>query len=167
MNSKKTSKKDEKPSSIRVIEGSEQAITPHNQAVYEAGKGLLTKSPEVGRDFCKTMITVSTGAIATFVGLFKYTLPEGTILKAIEKVILVTPLVLFLAAAMIFVLGLLPQSHEISLDDVTKTNEILKEIISDRRKIITIGVIFFAFSVIFIGISDILLKRKMTRASTT
>ena len=40
-----------------------QPITPHNDALYEAGKKLLVDSIETGREFCKLMITTWLSAI--------------------------------------------------------------------------------------------------------
>ena len=53
-----------------LIEGSVQSITPHNEAVYEAGKELLKNSPDTGRDFCKFMTTISIGAIPIYLSIF-------------------------------------------------------------------------------------------------
>ena len=46
--------------------------TPHNDAIYEAGKTLLIDSITTGREFCKFMITMSTSAIPIYLGLLKF-----------------------------------------------------------------------------------------------
>lgn len=45
---------------------SAEPLSPHNEALYEAGKEMLKSSMTTGRDFCQFMITVSSGAIPTF-----------------------------------------------------------------------------------------------------
>ena len=53
-----------------------EKTTPHNKALYEAGKSLLIDSINTGREFCKFMITISTSAIPIHLGLLKFVLPE-------------------------------------------------------------------------------------------
>ena len=45
-----------------VVLDSVQDISPHNKALYEAGKKMLVDSIDVGREFCKFMTTTSLGA---------------------------------------------------------------------------------------------------------
>ena len=50
-------------------------VTPHNRALYEAGKSLLIDSVKTGMDFCKFMIGVATGAMPTYLALLKLAIP--------------------------------------------------------------------------------------------
>ena len=52
-------------------------LSPHNEALYEAGKEMLISSISTAREFCKFMITVLTGAIPLYLGLLKFVLPEN------------------------------------------------------------------------------------------
>src|SRR5580658_4573032 len=40
-----------------------EPVSPHNEALYDAGKAILVETIEVGRDFCRYMIGIATGAI--------------------------------------------------------------------------------------------------------
>ena len=44
-------------------------ISPADQALYDAGKQMLADSVSVGREFCKFMVGVSTGAIPLYLAL--------------------------------------------------------------------------------------------------
>ena len=74
--------------------------------------------------------------------------PEGIILLSLEIVLIIIPAILFLISTIIFILGLLPQKVKFSLDNLTKTREILDDITTTRKKVILIGVSFFVLSVI-------------------
>src|SRR5437879_5921780 len=60
----------------QVVIATARAITPHSQAVYDAGKDELVKSIPVARDFSRSMVTVSTGAIATYIAILKFVLGD-------------------------------------------------------------------------------------------
>jgi len=51
-------------------------ISPHSKALYEAGKSLLIDSVTTAREFCKTMIGISTGGIPLYLGILSYLLPK-------------------------------------------------------------------------------------------
>jgi hypothetical protein len=92
------------------------AVTPHNRALYEAGKTLLIESITTGREFCKFMISVSTGAIPIYLGLLKFVLPEHYILSLEQGIFAVVPAVFFLTASVIFAIGYYPQAGRFYLD---------------------------------------------------
>src|SRR5438067_13809864 len=87
-----------------------QTLTPHNKALYEAGKTLLVESITVSRDFCKFMITLATSAIPIHLGLLKFVLPEHYVLSLRQGILASTPAVFFLLSAIIFTIGYYPQS---------------------------------------------------------
>lgn len=93
-----------------------QAVTPHNRALYEAGKKLLVESVETGREFCKTMITVATGAIPVFVALVGIVTPKDHVMTLTEGTRGVSAGILFMLSAIGFVIGYLPKSDSLSLD---------------------------------------------------
>src|SRR5438105_2716297 len=74
------------------------AITPHNAALYEAGKKLLLDSVSIGQDFCKLMIGLANGAIPIYAGLLTLILPKGFAFGSFEGFVLVIPAFLFLLA---------------------------------------------------------------------
>lgn len=93
-----------------------QDITPHNKALYEAGKKLLVDSLDVGREFCKFMTTTTLGAIPTYLALLKLVLPKDYSLHSYDEVIFLVPALTFLASSVLFVLGYFPQKGSLSLD---------------------------------------------------
>ena len=93
-----------------------QDITPHNKALYEAGKKLLVDSVDVGREFCKFMTTTTLGAIPAYLALLKLVLPKDYSLHSYDEVLFLAPPMIFLASAALFVLGYFPQKGRLSLD---------------------------------------------------
>lgn len=119
------------------------AITPHTEAVYEAGKKILVDSVEVGRDFCKFMIGVCTGAIPiylTLVGLsagrdFRPSLGQG--------LLLLVPATGFLAAAGVFAAGYFPVTSSFSLEVVDEIESARASIVNRRYERARLG--FYVF----------------------
>ena len=101
---------------IGVMADEAQAVTPHNAALYEAGKKLLLDSVSIGQEFCKFMIGSSTGAIPIYIGLLTLILPKGFLFHSFAGVTLVAPACLFLLSSIVFTIGLLPRSSTVSLD---------------------------------------------------
>jgi hypothetical protein len=99
-----------------VVEVVVQDITPHNRALYEAGKKLLVESVDVGREFCKFMTTTTLGAIPSYLALLALVLPRDYSLQSRDEVRFLAPPLLFLAASILFVLGYFPQKGRLSLD---------------------------------------------------
>jgi len=124
-----------------------QDITPHNKALYEAGKKLLVDSIEVGREFCKFMITTALAAIPAYMGLLKFVLPKDYSLQSHDEISFLAAPILFLASSVLFAIGYFPRRSTLSLD-------LPDDIERDRSKTITrrqrcaIG----AFSIFCIGI---------------
>jgi hypothetical protein len=91
-------------------------ITPHNKALYEAGKKMLVDSVDVGREFCKFMTTTTLGAIPTYLALLKLVLPKDYALQSHDELVFLLPPLTFLAASVLFVLGYFPRKGSLSLD---------------------------------------------------
>lgn len=118
-------------------------ISPHNEALYEAGKEVLKYSISTSRDFCKHMITVSMGAIPIYLGLLKVVSGDLTNLTLPSALLISLPPGIFLFSAIIFIFGYLPKYDEISLDIVEDIKRSIDTAIVRRRKLITIGVLSF------------------------
>jgi len=93
-----------------------QVITPHNKALYEAGKKLLVDSVDVGREFCKFMTTTTLGAIPTYLALLKLVLPKDYSLRSYDEVIFLLPPLSFPASSVLFIFGYFPRKGSLSLD---------------------------------------------------
>lgn len=106
------------------------SITPHNEAMYEAGKSLLVDSVKIGRSFCKFMIGITTGAIPTYLALLKFVLTGRMhVFSMTERLVGAIPPLLFLLASILFVLGFFPNKGQFSLD-------IVEEIVEQRDSLI-------------------------------
>lgn len=129
---------------VKVVASS--AISPHSKALYEAGKSILIDSLETGREFCKSMISISTGAIPIYLGILTIILPEKFTLGFAAGGLIALPAIGFLITSLLFVIGYLPVSGEISLDDVDEIDRERSRIISYRVKFIWSGFGLFFIS---------------------
>lgn len=131
----------------KVIAGQPVASSPHEDAIYEAGKSILLESVAIGRDFCKFMITASTGAIPLYLGLLKFIYPNSQVNSSTGELIwMLTPCILFLSSSMIFIFGLLPKYKKFSLDSYEQTELAREHIINRRMRFIKWGIFVFAFA---------------------
>ncbi len=134
----------EKEGSIQVVSVTD--ITPHSKALYEAGKSLLIDSVTTAREFCKSMITISTGAIPIYLGILSYLLPKDYILGKNAGATIAAPAIGFLFAAVIFIGGYLPISGSFSLDVIEEIEKERNKVIEHRKKFIWLGIAVFMLS---------------------
>ena len=127
---------------------STSALTPHNQAIYDVGKKLLSDSLESGREFSKLMITVSTGAIPIYIGLVQLIQ-----VKTLLTVYLIAP-ILFLISSIIFIFSYFPSVEELSLEIVSEIEENFKRTVKNRNRLIIAGTLTFTIGVLF-GITSL------------
>ena len=109
-----TGNKTENDTVMRPGEVSE--VSPHNRALYEAGKSLLVESISTGREFCKYMTGTAMGAIPVYFALLKFVLPKDYVLRSQDEFYFLAPAVLFLASSVIFAIGYFPTKGKLSLD---------------------------------------------------
>lgn len=123
-------------------------VSPHNRALYEAGKSLLVESISTGREFCKFMTGTAMGAIPVYFALLKFVLPKDYVLRSQDEFYFLTPAVLFLASSVIFAVGYFPTKGSLSLD-------LPAEIERERSAAITRRMRYSAwgFSIFYIGIA--------------
>ncbi len=130
--------------SEEILVGSD--ISPHNQAVYEAGKTLLIDGVANGQEVCKTMMTTSTTAIPLYLGILSFILPEKYILGVTGGITIAIPAVGFLITATIFIIGYLPVEGKFSLDIIQDIVAERDKIIRHRGKFIKAGMVAFILS---------------------
>ena len=94
-----------------------EAVTPINAALYETGKQILTNSLSVASSFCTAMVTVSTGAVAIYTGLFALVLPQNFYLGFPTDLVAVIPALGLLAAALCFARGAYPRLEQMTLSN--------------------------------------------------
>jgi hypothetical protein len=135
-------------------------VSPHSKALYEAGKSLLIDSVTTAREFCKSMITISTGAIPIYLGILSYLFPKDYALGVEAGITIAVPAIGFLIAAVIFVGGYLPITSRFSLDIIDEIERERDKVINHRKRFIWSGVIVFvlsalaAISAIVVNIGD-------------
>lgn len=123
-------------------------VTPHNRALYEAGKSLLIDSVKTRMDFCKFMIGVATGAIPTYLALLKLAIPGAFQISRATILIALVPPVLFLFAAVAFVIGFFPRTIRFSLDIVDEIDRERNKTIARRRLFSIIGFVAFCVGIV-------------------
>jgi len=123
-------------------------VSPHNKALYEAGKTLLVQSVEVGREFCKFMTTTALGAIPVYIALLKLVLPKDYSLQSYDEIVFLSPPLLFLLAAIVFVLGYFPQRGSLSLDLPAEIDRERSTSINRRYRFSIAGFTIFCIGVV-------------------
>ncbi len=144
------------------------AVSPHNAAVYEAGKQMLVDSIAVGRDFCKFMVGVSTGGIPLYLALLQLALPKDYRPALGWGVLAVSPGALFLAAAAVFAWGVFPRTRSFSLDIVEETEAAREAVIAQRARFAAAGFALFALAALAsIAITVVALRVRAPAAPPT
>jgi hypothetical protein len=142
-------------------------VSPHSKALYEAGKALLVSSIETGRDFCKFMIGVSTGAIPIYLGLLKFVLPEGFVPPAREGLLALIPAALFLLASVLFVVGYFPQKSTFSLDLIEEIERERTQALQWRHRLAITGFTLFCIALVAGLLVTLGAMQKVPRPPTT
>ncbi|WP_286817744.1 hypothetical protein [Desulfobacter sp. UBA2225] len=109
-----------------------QPLTPHTNAIVEAGKRLLIESVETGREFCKSMISITLAAIPTYIGLLKLFILKDHLLSVIAGSFWFVPVVLFVFSATSFVAGYLPTKSIVSIELPDEIEVAMKRAINRR-----------------------------------
>ena len=125
-----------------------QPLTPHTNAIVEAGTRLLTESVETGREFCKSMISVTLAAIPAYIGLLKLFIPKDHLLSNIAGSFWLVPVAFFVLSASSFVAGYLPAKGIVSIDLPEEIEAAMKKAINRRY---WFGIAGFALMCIGIG----------------
>lgn len=111
-----------------------ELMSLHDRALRDAGKSLLSDTLSVGRDFCKQMITLSTGAIPIYLALLKFVLPAKYKLSQCQVVTVVSAGVLFLLSTLIFAWALYPKTEQFSLDMLDEVHNAREAMIRRRSE---------------------------------
>ena len=139
------SKNDETAVQADIVED----VSPHNKALYEAGKSLLVESIGVGREFCRFMTTTTLSAIPIYLALLKLVLPKDYILQSQSEVVFLAPPMIFLASSVVFILGYFPQRGRLSLDLPAEIDSERNKTIVRRQRFALVGFLIFAVGVLY------------------
>lgn len=128
-------------------------ISPHHKALYEAGKVILADSLNAGREFCKSMIGTSTGAIPIYLGILAFIFPEHYSWELLGGALVILPPLGFLISSIIFVFGYMPSGGAISLDVIEEIENERNRLIRHRRHFVRWGIALFSISTLLAIIS--------------
>lgn len=130
------------------IEVRASVASPHTEALYEAGKKLLVDSIEVGREFCKFMVGVSTGAIPLYLALVGLATGRSYRPSLVEGTALLVPPAVFLAAAAVFTFGYFPVRSSVSLEVLDEIDAARLATVNRRYRAATRGFALFTLAVL-------------------
>jgi hypothetical protein len=132
-------------------------VSPHNKAVYDAGKTMLVDSISIGREFCEAMIKISTGAIPIYLGILVFILPENYSLGIGFGTAVALPAIAFLFASVVFTIGYLPVTSYFSLDIVEEIEYERNKVVRRRSRLIKVGFTVFVLATL-LAIVDIVVN---------
>jgi len=135
------------------------AVSPHNQALYDVGRELIRQSLTVGRDYCRFMITTSLSAIPIYLAIIAFSIPDNTALDISTKIYLIIPVTLFLAASLIFTRGYFPVMKSFSLDIIDEIEFVRSQTIRKRYILIRVGMTLFLIAILIACIMIIITMR--------
>ncbi|MFQ5981462.1 MAG: hypothetical protein ACE5OZ_25240 [Candidatus Heimdallarchaeota archaeon] len=132
--------------SAEIVLDSIGLLTRRDEIILELGKKLFLEANSVARDFCKSMIGISTGAIATYLLILKFVGIEN--LKDQPTIFLATiiPSLLFLLSALVFVIGYRPTGLNVDLEIIEEIQEAQQHLARRRTHWISIGTILFTIA---------------------
>lgn len=144
-----------------------EPLSPTNEAMFEAGKTMLVESISVGREFCKSMITTAFTAIPVYMAIIGLIIPEGHKFSVVEGILAVSPVAVFLVAALVSLKGYSPQHGTTVLDYPAEIEDERSRTIQFRKKWGRIGFAVFILAVVASLIVFVWLLVTMGHGGTT
>jgi hypothetical protein len=141
------------PDVIIVDAQNPQPLSPHDQAIMEAGKALLTSSITTGRDYAKTMAPVCTASITLFFTVLKVIAPNKSKFEPAEVVSVMIPTLLFLAAAICYTFAYVPKIRPLWLDSLAGIDQMTSDLIRKREPWNRRGLWLYVAGTVFMGIA--------------
>jgi hypothetical protein len=123
-------------------------VTPQNEALLEAGKAMFLNSLDVGRDFCKTMITVCSAAIPVHVALVGLAAGKEFNFHVANGALALAGPALYLGALSVFAYGYFPSRGTLSVEDVDSIEKARVGTINRRYDSAQIGTVVFVLGVV-------------------
>ena len=122
--------------------GDASVMAPNSRVLFETGRAMMLESLTVQRDFSKIMLTSSMTAIPASLGVIKWFLPDPV--YALQRLLIALPPGLFIAAAVLFAVSLLPhRGGKMDVDVLEAIVKIRGEGISFRQKRNLLGFVCF------------------------
>lgn len=118
-------------------------LNPTDEVFLEIGKDIVKNSRSTLREFSSAMITVSSGAIATYIALVGLFLSKTVVLQIIQYIIMAIPAFLFLVSIIIFVQAYYPRRRVIDPAHISDVKQRHNEVVNERQWYVTIGMYSF------------------------
>jgi hypothetical protein len=122
--------------------------TIHDEGVLEAGKKLLLNSVDDSRDYCRHMISLSTGAIPAYLAILKLWFPEDNVVPVGIRVFFAVPVIAFLLATLFFSSGYLPEKYEINVGNERYIEEVRSTLMRNRAVCGSVGFTLFCLGTV-------------------
>lgn len=129
---------------IKVVSTSK--LSPQSEALFEVGKKMLTDSIEVGRDFAKFMMTLSSSSIPVYIGILTFINKDSIQEYSFSYYI---PPIAFLVTIIIFSISFFPQYGKYSIDVIEEIKAAREKAINSRNWLFFSGFIIFIFGLLF------------------
>lgn len=133
-------------------------LTPTNEAIYDAGKLMLVESLSSSREYCKFMITLSSGSIPIYLTLLKFFLDKNLKYLVLNYIFFLIPLLFWIISIIIFTVGYIPKLTKISLDVIENIEFQRTKLIRKRIRLnwsgfslFLIGVLIASYNIINLG----------------
>ncbi|HXG10805.1 MAG TPA: hypothetical protein VNK04_13690 [Gemmataceae bacterium] len=120
-----------------------EATRPEEVILQEVGKALTLDSLVTGREYCRSMIQLSTAAIPVYVALLTFVRPVGYAPSLGERIVAALPALAFLAAAVIFAVGHFPRRNRPSLEPIEETEATISRLLYRRYRFSVVGTAIF------------------------
>ena len=104
---------------------------------------MLNDRLDNGKEFCRLMVIMSMSAIPIYLYLLVFALPHDLNLGAIRGIMLLSPAVTLLLAAIIFSLGFLLGKTHFTLDSIEAIEKMRVRIVRHRDRLILLAFICF------------------------
>lgn len=119
------------------------APSPHEKAIAEAGRLMLLDAVVIGREFCKFMIGVASGAVPVYLGLAEWVRTGGKGLSRTDQLVTAAPVVMLLISSAVFAFGYLPIRGRFSLDVIEDIETQRSDAITKRHYSAVVGFLIF------------------------
>ena len=125
---------------INPLQGSESLEV---QSWRETAKKARVNSLSTGREFSKSMISLSAGGIPVYLALFKLVLPDNFTFSSWGGFLAILPAFLFLLGVILFAIAYYPPARGVDFDDDNDIINFISYLMERRTRLNLAGLIVF------------------------
>lgn len=141
-----------------IVIGLARLPSTRDAAIIESGKKLFVESVDTGRDYCKHMISISSGAIPAYLALLVLGRPKDYAPSHLEYLLWAIPPILLLISVLMFSWGYTPARGKMNMGDLRNIESNIGSLIDRRHRWSLLGVAFFSIGTICGGAVVILIR---------